>query len=213
VTATASSHDTETVDDLEVPDSPDDTADDTAGAGLPAGLDPHTLRAAFGAFPSGVVAVAAQVRGQLVGIAASSFTSVSLDPPLISFSVATTSQTWPVLRDAPHLGISVLADHHDDVCRQLAGPTEQRFTGLPVRSTGDGAVLLEEAVATFDCSIRDEVEAGDHVIVVLELHAVSDSGVASPLVFHRSGFKKLSADDLDQSKLQGRINGKRVDVA
>jgi flavin reductase (DIM6/NTAB) family NADH-FMN oxidoreductase RutF len=178
----------------------------------PDGLDPHTLRAAFGAFPSGVVAVAAQVRGQLVGIAASSFTSVSLDPPLISFSVATTSQTWPLLRDAEHLGISVLADHHDVVCRQLAGPIERRFAGLPFRSTGDGAVLLDEAVATFDCSIRHELEAGDHVIVVLELHAVSDSGGSSPLVFHRSGFKRLSTDDLDQAKLEGRINGKNVDV-
>jgi flavin reductase (DIM6/NTAB) family NADH-FMN oxidoreductase RutF len=68
-------------------------------------------------------------------------------------------------------------------------------------------------VATFDCSITHEVEAGDHVIVVLELHAVADSGGSSPLVFHRSGFKKLSTDDLDQAKLVGRINGKAVDVA
>jgi flavin reductase (DIM6/NTAB) family NADH-FMN oxidoreductase RutF len=160
-------------------------------------LDPHTLRSAYGAFPSGVVAVAAQVRGQLTGIAASSFTSVSIDPPLVSFSVAA----------------SVLADHHDTVCRQLAGPADQRFTRLPFRSTGDGAVLLDEAVATFDCSIHQEIEAGDHVIVVLALHRVADGGGDSPLVFHRSGFKKLSVDDLDPSQLDGRINGKDVDAA
>jgi flavin reductase (DIM6/NTAB) family NADH-FMN oxidoreductase RutF len=176
-------------------------------------LDPHTLRSAFGAFPSGVVAVAAQVRGQLTGIAASSFTSVSIDPPLVSFSVATTSNTWPLLREAGHLGVSVLADHHDGVCRQLAGPSDQRFTGLPFRSTGDGAVLLDEAVATFDCSIHQELEAGDHLIVVLALHRVADGGGSSPLVFHRSGFKRLSSDDLDQTKLDGRINGKDVDAA
>lgn len=176
-------------------------------------LDPLTLRSAFGAFPSGVVAVAAQARGQLVGLAASSFTSVSLEPPMVSFAVALTSKTWPVLRDAAHLGISVLADHHDALCRQLAGPTEDRFTGLPFRSTGDGAVLLDEAVAAFDCSIHQEIEAGDHIIVVLRLHAVSDNGGSSPLVFHRSGFKKLSVDDLDQAKLEGRINGKSVDAA
>ncbi|WP_151083134.1 flavin reductase family protein [Nocardioides cynanchi] len=184
----------------------------TAAVALPA-LDPHTLRGAFGAFPSGVVAVAAQVRGRLTGIAASSFTSVSVDPPLVSFSVATTSNTWPVLREASHLGVSVLADHHDDVCRQLAGPPESRFVGLPFRSTEDGAVLLDEAVATFDCTIHQEVEAGDHVIVVLSLHTVTDGGDGSPLVFHRSGFKRLSSDDLDQSKLDGRINGKDVDAA
>jgi flavin reductase (DIM6/NTAB) family NADH-FMN oxidoreductase RutF len=182
-------------------------------AGRRAGLDPHTLRTAYGAFPSGVVAVAAQVRGQLTGIAASSFTSVSLDPPLVSFSVAATSNTWPVLREAAHLGVSVLADHHDTVCRQLAGPADQRFTRLPFRSTGDGAVLLDEAVATFDCSIHQEIEAGDHVIVVLALHRVADGGGDSPLVFHRSGFKKLSVDDLDPSQLDGRINGKDVDAA
>jgi flavin reductase (DIM6/NTAB) family NADH-FMN oxidoreductase RutF len=176
-------------------------------------LDPQTLRSAFGAYPSGVVAVAAQVRGQLTGIAASSFTSVSIDPPLVSFSVATTSNTWPLLREAAHLGVSILADHHDAVCRQLAGPTEQRFTGLPFRSTHDGAVLLDEAVATFDCSIEQEIEAGDHVIVVLALHRVADGGGSSPLVFHRSGFKRLSADDLDQTLLDGRMNGKDVDAA
>ncbi|MGZ4663652.1 MAG: flavin reductase family protein [Frankiaceae bacterium] len=176
-------------------------------------LDAQTLKAAFGAFPSGVVAVAAQARGELTGIAASSFTSVSLDPPLVSFSIAATSKTWPLLREAGHLGVSVLADHHDAVCRQLAGPHDQRFTGLPFRSTQEGAVLLDEAVATFDCTIHQEIEAGDHLIVVLALHRVSDGGGSSPLVFHRSGFKKLSADDVDQTKLDGRINGKDVDVA
>ena len=176
-------------------------------------LDPQVLRSAFGAFPSGVVAVAAQVRGLLTGIAVSSFASVSLDPPLASFSVAATSNTWPLLREAGHLGVSVLADHHDLVCRQLAGPTQQRFTGLPFRSTYDGAVLLDEAVATFDCTIHQEIEAGDHVIVVLALHRVTDGGGSSPLVFHRSGFKRLSAADLDPAKLDGRINGKDVDAA
>jgi flavin reductase (DIM6/NTAB) family NADH-FMN oxidoreductase RutF len=180
---------------------------------VPVDLDPHVLRSAFGAFPSGVVAVAAQVRGHVTGLAASSFTSVSLDPPLVSFSVATTSSTWPELREAGHLGVSVLADHHDVVCRQLAGPVEQRFTGLPIRSTHDGAVLLDEAVATFDCSIHQEIEAGDHLIVVLALHCVADGGGSSPLVFHRSGFKRLSGDDLDPAKLDGRINGKDVDAA
>jgi flavin reductase (DIM6/NTAB) family NADH-FMN oxidoreductase RutF len=176
-------------------------------------LDQHQLRGAYGAFPSGVVAVAAQVRGQLTGIAASSFTSVSLDPPLVSFSVATTSNTWPQLREAGHLGVSILSDHHDAVCRQLAGPADERFTGLPFRSTEDGAVLLDDAVATFECSIDREIEAGDHVLVILALHRVTDAGGGSPLVFHRSGFRKLHIDDLDPTALDGRINGKDVDAA
>lgn len=160
-------------------------------------LDPVRLRQAFGVFPSGVVAVAAEVDGTLVGLAASSFTSVSLDPPLVSFSVARTSRTWPDLRRADHLGLTVLADHHDQVCRQLAGPVDQRFDGVPVSLTDHGAVLLDEGLARFECSIYREVEAGDHVLVLLRLHGVEhdgdDSRPGSPLVFHRSGFGRLSA--------------------
>jgi len=158
-------------------------------------LDPQRLREAFGVFPSGVVAVAAEVDGELTGLAASSFTSVSLEPPLVSFSVAATSRTWPTLRRAGHLGLSVLADHHGVVCRRLAGPVEHRFDGLAVTVTDDGAATLDEGLARFDCSIHQEVEAGDHVIVILQLHALEHGGEqgtsASPLVFHRSGFTRI----------------------
>jgi flavin reductase (DIM6/NTAB) family NADH-FMN oxidoreductase RutF len=161
-------------------------------------LDPARLREAFGAFPSGVVAVAAEVDGELTGLAASSFTSVSLDPPLVSVSVANSSRTWPDLRRAAHLGLTVLADHHSEVCRQLAGPVEHRFDEVPVTATGDGAVTLDEGLARFDCTIYREVEAGDHTLVLLQLHAVEavsfvDGDTALPLVFHRSGFGRLSA--------------------
>jgi flavin reductase (DIM6/NTAB) family NADH-FMN oxidoreductase RutF len=154
-------------------------------------FDPSALREAFSAFPSGVVAVAGMVDGVPVGLAASSFTSVSLDPPLVSFSVAKTSSTWPVLRQADHLGLSVLASHHDSVCRQLAGPAEERFTDLQVHIGDGGAVLLDDAVATFECSIDREVEAGDHTLVLLALHSVDDLG-GDALVFHRSSFPRLA---------------------
>ncbi|MGY2704637.1 flavin reductase family protein [Nocardioides sp. HB32] len=155
-------------------------------------LDPGRLREAFGVFPSGVVAVAAEVDGELVGLAASSFTSVSLEPALVSFSVANSSRTWPTLRRSGHLGVTILADHHDDVCRQLAGPVASRFDGLAVTTTDDGATLLDEGLARFDCTIYREVEAGDHTIVLLELHAVEHETTSSPLVFHRSGFGRLA---------------------
>jgi flavin reductase (DIM6/NTAB) family NADH-FMN oxidoreductase RutF len=156
-------------------------------------LDPARLRQAFGAFPSGVVAVAAEVDGELSGLAASSFTSVSLDPPLVSFSIANTSKTWPDLRRAERLGVTVLADHHGVVCRQLAGPPASRFDGVAAAVAEDGSVTIADGLASFRCSIYDEVEAGDHTIVLLELHGVDDSAGAdvSPLVFHRSGFERL----------------------
>lgn len=157
-------------------------------------LDPGRLRAAFGVFPTGVVAVAAEVDGALVGLAASSFTSVSLDPALISVSLARTSKTWPALRRAGHVGITVLADSQDVVCRQLAGPVADRFEGVAHAVNEGGAVTLDEGLARFDCTIYREVEAGDHILVLLELHAVEHVDHESPtrpLVFHRSAFGRL----------------------
>lgn len=154
-------------------------------------LDAKRLRAAFGVFPTGVVAVASQVDDELIGLAASSFTSVSIDPPLVSFSVATTSKTWPTLRRAAHLGLTILAEHHSAVCRQLAGAVEHRFDGVKVSATAEGAVTLDEGLARFDCTIYREVEAGDHTIVILRLHAVEHTDTSQPLVFHRSVFGTL----------------------
>jgi flavin reductase (DIM6/NTAB) family NADH-FMN oxidoreductase RutF len=156
-------------------------------------LDPRQLRDAFGVFPSGVVAVAAEVDGGLTGLAASSFTSVSLDPPLVSFSIAKSSQTWPDLRRAGHLGVTILAEHHGEVCRRLAGPVESRFDDVALTRSPDGAVTLDDGIAHFDCTIYREVEAGDHVIVLLELHAVAHAEAGQPLVFHRSGFGRLAS--------------------
>ncbi|MTV14035.1 flavin reductase family protein [Bradyrhizobium elkanii] len=155
-------------------------------------MDRRMLRDAFGAFPTGVVAVAAQVDGSLVGLAASSFTSVSLEPPLVSFSVAKGSTTWPELRRARHLGVSVLAEDHGALCRQLAGPAQERFTGVAFEITDSGAVMLAEGIAQYDCTLREELEAGDHVIVLLQLHAVVVRSCGQPLIFHRSEFGRLA---------------------
>ncbi|MGH1561209.1 flavin reductase family protein [Mumia sp. DW29H23] len=159
-------------------------------------LDPHRLRQAFGVFPTGVVAVAAEVDGRLVGLAASSFTAVSLDPPLVSFSVANTSKTWPDLRRADHLGLTVLADHHGTVCRQLAGPVDDRFDGIVTTVTDDGAATLDDGLVRYDTTIYREVEAGDHTLVLLRLHGVQHSAEQTdatlPLVFHRSTFGRLA---------------------
>ncbi|MCF6377918.1 flavin reductase family protein [Nocardioides KLBMP 9356] len=155
-------------------------------------LDPRLLRDAFGTFPSGVVALAAEIDGRPIGLAASSFTSVSLDPPLVSVSLATSSKTWPDLRRSSHLGVTVLADHHAEVCRALAGPVDQRFDSLEFTTTPEGAITLDDGLASFDCTIYREVEAGDHVVVLLQLHAVHQAEDNShPLVFHRSGFGTL----------------------
>lgn len=155
-------------------------------------MNSRTLRDAFGAFPTGVVAVAAKVDGRLVGLAASSFTSVSLDPPLASFSVAKGSATWPDLRRAKHLGVTVLAEDHGPLCRQLAGPAQERFTDVVFEITDSDAVMLAEGIAQYDCTVREELEAGDHIIVLLQLHSVVVHNCRQPLIFHRSEFGRLA---------------------
>ncbi|QMU76676.1 flavin reductase family protein [Streptacidiphilus sp. PB12-B1b] len=156
-------------------------------------LHPEQLRRVFGAFPTGVTAVAALVDGRPVGIAASSFTSVSLDPPLVSVCVAHTSSTWPVLRGRGRLGVSVLGAHQERACRQLAGRGPDRFASLDWRATADGAVLLEDAGAWLDCSVEQVIRAGDHDIVLLRVHELDADPAVPPLVFHASGFRRLSA--------------------
>lgn len=157
-------------------------------------LDPVQLREAFGTFPTGVVAVAALVDDFSVGLTASSFTSVSLDPPLVSFSVANTSKTWPMLRTAPRLGVTVLADHHGVAARQLAGPPENRFSGLELEITDKGAITLADGITSFETVIFDELAAGDHTIVLLELVSLTRAQATAPLVFHGSVFRRLMVD-------------------
>jgi flavin reductase (DIM6/NTAB) family NADH-FMN oxidoreductase RutF len=154
-------------------------------------LDPHRLRRVFGVFPSGVAAVAAIVDGAPAGLAVSSFTSVSLDPPLVSVCVAHTSSTWPKLRAATRLGVSILSAAQERAGRQLAGRGADRFAELDWRTTAAGAVLLDGAAGWLDTSVEQEVRAGDHDVIVLRVHDLDANHDVSPLVFHASRFHRL----------------------
>lgn len=155
-------------------------------------LDPATLRKTFGAFPTGVAALAGLLGAEPVGLAASSFTSVSLDPPLVSVCVSTGSATWPLLRRPARIGVSVLAHDQEKACRQLATRGIDRFAGLDWTATDDGAVLLTGASAWLDCSIHREIPAGDHEIVLLNVHRLGADPGVPPLVFHGSQYRRLA---------------------
>ncbi|MFD9550601.1 flavin reductase family protein [Nocardia salmonicida] len=163
----------------------------TPETGSAAVTDTDALRRTFSYFPSGVVAVAAVVDGLPSGIAASSFTSVSLDPPLVSVYIADTSTTWPSLRQAGTIGISVLAEHQTDTATQFASKTRDRFAGLAWEAGPGGAILLSGSAAWFECSLHDEIRTGDHILALLRIHTHSGDADLDPLVFHRSGFRSL----------------------
>lgn len=155
-------------------------------------LEPLALREVFAAFPSGVTAIAARVDGLPVGMSASSFTSVSLEPPLVSVCVARTSRTWPQLRRASRLGLSVLSDRQEAACRQLAARSGDRFAGLAWHELVRGAILLDDAAAHLECSVEREVDAGDHVVVLLRVHDLSADPTVAPLVFHGRRYRRLA---------------------
>ena len=99
-------------------------------------LSPASLREAFGHFPTGVIAIAAEVDGVRVGLAASTFVPVSLDPPLVSFCVQNSSETWPKLKGLPSLGISVLGESHDAAAKTLG----MRVIDIRLKQTGSEGV-------------------------------------------------------------------------
>ncbi|WP_179470715.1 flavin reductase family protein [Mycolicibacterium vinylchloridicum] len=156
-------------------------------------FDQTLLRQAFGCFPSGVTAFCGLVDGVPEGMAASSFTSVSLDPPLVSVCVANTSTTWPKLAKLDRLGLSVLAGHHGTVARALSAKTGDRFGEVDWLATDTGAVFVHGSTLWLECTPHQRVEAGDHEIVVLKIMSLAIHPDVTPMVFHRSGFHGLAA--------------------
>jgi flavin reductase (DIM6/NTAB) family NADH-FMN oxidoreductase RutF len=155
-------------------------------------FDQSLLRQAFGCFPSGVTAFCGLLDGVAEGMAASSFTSVSLDPALVSVCVANTSSTWPKLATLDRLGLSVLADDHAPVARSLASKSGDRFSGVDWVATDSGAVFVHGATLWLECAPFKRIEAGDHEIVVLQIMALAMYPDVAPMVFHRSSFRELA---------------------
>lgn len=156
-------------------------------------VDTAALRTAFGRFPSGVTAICAlDDVGAPVGLAASSFVAVSLEPPLVAVCVQHTSTTWPRLRDRARLGLSVLGETQDLACRRLAARTGDRFADLSWEATDDGAVLLHGATAWLDCTVERVVTAGDHDLVLFDVRRQCTHPAHGPLVFHASAFHALA---------------------
>lgn len=159
------------------------------------GIDGRALRDAFGRFPSGVVALCSVTDGDRVGMAASTFVPVSLDPPLVAVCIQKTSTTWPKLRNAGALGISILGEGHGLAARTLSIKSGDRFEGIATFGRDSGALLVEGASLLLESRIVNEVDAGDHLIAVLSIDWL---GIAEddtpPIIFHRSSFHRLEAN-------------------
>jgi len=162
-------------------------------AGLAAtDLTPAVLRSAFANFPTGVTAVAGILDGVPVGLAASSFASVSIEPPLVSVCVALSSTTWPLLRSLPRLGLSVLAEEHGPLARTLAAKGIDRFAEISYERDDDGAVFVHGSALWLSTTLWKEVPAGDHHIALLRIETLWSYPDIAPLIFHGSEFRRLA---------------------
>lgn len=156
-------------------------------------VTPEALRETFSHFPQGVALIGAQIDGAPLGLVASTLTvGVSLDPPLVSVAVQSTSTTWPLLRTAPALGISLLSTDQSLLARQLASQDRaRRFAGINPEITPDGALTIPGSPTFLWTRLYSEVEAGDHTVAFLEILDTRSVDGTDALVFHRSEFKGM----------------------
>jgi 3-hydroxy-9,10-secoandrosta-1,3,5(10)-triene-9,17-dione monooxygenase reductase component len=154
-----------------------------------ASIDPVQFRQVLGAYPTGVCAITATGADSApVGMVVGTFTSVSLDPPLVGFLPDKASATWPLIEASGHFCVNVLASDQLDICRQISGRAVNKFDGIDLALSAHGHPVIANALARIDCAIHDVVDAGDHWFVlgrVLSLEATRDD---NPMLFWRGRY-------------------------
>ncbi|ASU78657.1 flavin reductase [Actinopolyspora erythraea] len=156
-------------------------------------LEQRYFRDILGQFTTGVVLVTTQTPRGLTGMAFNSFTSVSLNPPLVALCAAHTSSTWPHIRAAGEFAVSILGEGQEELCKTFSTHGAERFAGHAWERTHAGHPVPADTLGWLDCRIETIYQAGDHELVVAEAveGAVTDSG--GPLVFHGGRITALPA--------------------
>lgn len=159
---------------------------------LDAGNNPDLVRSAFACFPSGVAAVTASTEDGPAVLVVSSFqVGISLDPPLVLFAVQHTSTSWPRIRLSERIGISVLSSNDEATARQLSRGKD-RLAGVDTVMSPTGAIFIRGTSAWLETSIYSVVPAGDHDVVLLQVHGLGIKPERDPLVWLGSGFRALA---------------------
>jgi 3-hydroxy-9,10-secoandrosta-1,3,5(10)-triene-9,17-dione monooxygenase reductase component len=143
----------------------------------------HDQRKALSRYPTGVAVVTAMYQGRPVGLAVGSFTSVSLEPALVGFFVATSSTTWPLIRCAGRFAVNVLNEGQSALSRRFATSGGSKFTGLSWHLGESGAPILDGSALVVECDLERVVETGDHLLVLGGIRALWPADLAQPLVF------------------------------
>jgi 3-hydroxy-9,10-secoandrosta-1,3,5(10)-triene-9,17-dione monooxygenase reductase component len=151
-----------------------------------AAADPGLLRTVCGHWTTGVAVVTGHdAEGRRLGMAVNSFTSVSLDPPLVLFCPALTSTTWQAIRGLGRFAVHFLAGDQADVAQSFARTGGDKFSGVPTRTVSDGLPALDGAAARLVCTTESTIPAGDHEIVVGRVQAMECDPAKDLLLFQR----------------------------
>lgn len=156
--------------------------------------DPARFRSVLGHFATGVAAITAlDGAGNPVGMAVSSFTSVSLRPPLVAFLPGKSSTTFPAIAAHGTFCVNVLSAGQEPVCRALAVSGGDKFAGLDWRPGPHGDPVLDGVTAWIGCTVETVHDAGDHYIVLGRVDELDADPGSSPLLFYRSGYGRLAS--------------------
>lgn len=152
-------------------------------------VDAAHYRQVLGRFATGVTVITAMNGSEPVGLAANSFTSVSLDPPLVLFCAAHASSTWPKIKEAGSFCVNVLSSEQETLSRQFAGKGD-KYEGVGWKPGTTGSPILSDVLAWIDCVIESLHDAGDHVLVLGRVLAL-DAKDGQPLTYFRGGYGSL----------------------
>jgi flavin reductase (DIM6/NTAB) family NADH-FMN oxidoreductase RutF len=156
-------------------------------------IDPLTFRRTLGHYPTGVCAITSvDNTGAPVAMIVGSFTSVSLDPPLVAFFPDKGSTSWPKIQASGRFCVNVLADDQEELCRVLASKGPDKFDRAPHQLLDSRTPILDGALLWIDCSLYAVHEAGDHYIAIGRVGALEVGRAAPPLIFHKGRYGKVA---------------------
>lgn len=156
-------------------------------------IDSMVFRKTLGHYPTGVCAITAINGESAAAMIVGSFTSVSLDPPLVAFFPDRNSTSWPKIRETGRFCVNVLGAHQHDLCRVLSTKSEDKFNALKFRLSDGGLPILGDVVAWVDCDLHSIEEAGDHFIVLGLVKQLAIESGGPPLLFWQGGYGQFNA--------------------
>jgi 3-hydroxy-9,10-secoandrosta-1,3,5(10)-triene-9,17-dione monooxygenase reductase component len=155
-------------------------------------IDPVRFREVLGHFCSGVTIVTSVDDGEPIGVACQSFTSLSLDPPLVAVCAGRQSQTWPRIQRSGRFCANVLAEDQEPLSRAFAVTGADKFAGVSWSPSPQGLPVLAGVLAWVDCALETEVDAGDHIILLGRVLDLSETDApAAPLLFFRGRYGRF----------------------